>query len=411
MSFEWKVATRYFITGGMQSVLTVLGVAVGVTVFVFIASLIGGLQKGLIQRTIGSLSQVTIEPQPNDPKTLADLMTEPPGSLSLTRVEKMGQREARIDNWKPLVALLDREPGVTAVSPVVSGAGFAIRGSQTRPITFRGCDAERNSRIIDLQNRMVAGRYDLSGQNCVIGIELAKDLGIGLRGKIRTQSSKNRELTFTVAGIFDAGNADVNRRSFYISLTNAQRLLDLVGYITAIETKVADVFEANTIADRIAAKTGLDVKSWMRQNVELLGALQAQSGSRDMIKAFTMVSVAFGIASVLIVSVVQKSREIGILKSMGARTRSILLIFLFQGLFVGALGSLLGCALGAGLVWLILQIPGTNPAQAGRLFPAELEWSYLVQAFVTSVVIGILAGVAPARRAAKLDPVEVIRYG
>jgi lipoprotein-releasing system permease protein len=149
----------------------------------------------------------------------------------------------------------------------------------------------------------------------------------------------------------------------------------------------------------------------MRDNKDILAALNGQEGTSLLIKIFVMVSVAFGIASVLIVTVVQKSREIGILKSMGARTRSITLIFLLQGLFVGLIGSLVGCVLGSGLVWLILQIPGEGGLAKGKLFPAELEFAYLWQAFAVSVLIGMLAGIAPARRAAQLDPVEVIRYG
>jgi lipoprotein-releasing system permease protein len=245
----------------------------------------------------------------------------------------------------------------------------------------------------------------------VIGAELAKDLGAGLHDKIRTRSGKGRELVFTIAGIFRAGVKEINERSLYLSLTNAQRLLDLVGYLTAVEMKIDDVFQANAIADRLAPKTGLKASSWMRDNKDILAALNGQSGTSLLIKIFVMISVAFGIASVLIVTVVQKSREIGILKSMGARTRSITLIFLLQGLFVGLIGSLVGCVLGSGLVWLILLIPGEGGLAKGKLFPAELELAYLWQAFAVSVLIGMAAGIAPARRAAQLDPVEVIRYG
>jgi lipoprotein-releasing system permease protein len=414
-AFEIKVAIRYFKAGGMQSVLTIMGVAVGVVVFIFIASLIGGLEKAIVNSTIGSISQVTLEAKDRDPRTLAEIASAAPGTLSagliVSRLDKGNERESKIDNWQPLIALLDREPGVTVVSPSVSGPGFALRGSLIKPITFRGIVPERSLGIIDLQEDLVTGRYDVSGQNCVIGAELAKDLGAGLHDKIRTRSGKGRELVFTIAGIFRAGVKEINERSLYLSLTNAQRLLDLVGYLTAVEMKIDDVFQANAIADRLAPKTGLKASSWMRDNKDILAALNGQSGTSLLIKIFVMISVAFGIASVLIVTVVQKSREIGILKSMGARTRSITLIFLLQGLFVGLIGSLVGCVLGSGLVWLILLIPGEGGLAKGKLFPAELELAYLWQAFAVSVLIGMAAGIAPARRAAQLDPVEVIRYG
>ena len=276
MSFEWMIAVRYFRAGGMQSVLTVMGVAVGVSVFLFITSLIGGLQESLTNQVIGSISQVTLEPKDNDPRTLAELEgLNEKSEVALTRTAKFGQREAKIGEWKPIVAHLDQDSQLTAVSPVVNGSGFAIRGSQIKPISFRGVDPARANGIIDLKAKMKKGGYDVSGQNCVIGIDLARDLGVGLKDKIRVRSSKNRELTLNVSGIFDSGISDVNLRSFFVSLNNAQHLLDLVGYINSIETKVTEVFKADEIADRLAAGTGLKGKSWSRQNKDFLAALHA----------------------------------------------------------------------------------------------------------------------------------------
>ncbi len=411
MSLEWRIALRYFKSAGLQSILMVAGVAVGVTVFVFIASLIGGLQQEIIQNTIGSISQVTLEARDTPPRTPQQLQqVAVPGAAYVTKVEKYGVLEARISNWQPVITQLDRDSALAAVAPTVLGAGFASRGQLTEPVTFHGIIPDRENRIIDLRKDMVAGRLDVSGQHCVIGTELADNLGVGLGDKIITLSSKNRSMTFTVAGIFDAGIVDVNQRSFYVSLTNAQHLLNLVGYISAVETKLHRIFDANSVADHLAASTGLKTRSWMRQNAQLLSALQAQTGSSSMIKAFTMLSVAFGIASVLVVSVVQRSREIGILRSMGLRGRSVTLVFLYQGVVVGAIGSLAGSIMGSLLILGLLQLPG-NTGSGTHLFPAQWEFQYVVQASVTAVAVCVLAGIAPARRAAALNPTEVIRYG
>jgi len=412
VTFALRVALRYFRAGGVQSALTVLGVGVGLTVFIFISALIGGLQKGLIDRVIGSLSHVTVVPsEPSVRSLTVPSARDAAGSITAIREEKVVDRDPRIGAWQPLVAVVEKEPGIIAVSPSVAGAGFAVRGTQIRPITFRGVLPERASGIVDIPGKLKEGRFELAGQTCVIGVELAGDLGVRVRDRLRVRSGKGREMMLTIEGIFDVGISEINARSVYVSLTNAQRLLDLVGYVTSIETKLADVFTANEVADRLAARTGLQVESWMRQNREFLSGLQAQSGSSNMIKVFVMVAVAFGVASVLIVAVVQKQREIGILKSMGARTRTILTIFLLQGFLVGLLGSVVGCAMGSLLVWGLTLIPGENATAPGRLFPAELEVAYLVQAVAAALVVGMLAGLAPARRAARMDPMEVIRYG
>jgi lipoprotein-releasing system permease protein len=396
----------------MQSVLTVLGVSVGVAVSIFIACLIAGVQDGLIKRIIGSLSQVTLEAKESIPLTMAQISPDVGNdTLLITRVERSGQKEARIGEWKPLVEKLDADRALTAVSPTVSGPGFAIKGNQVLPITFRGVEPERANKITDLKTRLKGGIYDVSGQNCVIGVELAKEMGLRLKDKLRTRSGRGRELVFTVTGIFDVGINEINLRSFYISLNNAQRLLDLVGYVNAIEMKVADIFQANAIADRLGAMSGLKQQSWMRQQKEFLSAFQAQNGSNNLIRVFMMLAVAFGIASVLVVSVVQKSREIGILKSMGARTRSIMLIFMIQGLLTGLIGSLVGTGLGVSLCWALMQIPGDNLTAPGQLFPMKIVPEYIFQAIGAAVIVGVVASIAPARRAATLDPVEVIRYG
>lgn len=405
MSFAWKLAWRYFRAGGIQTVLTLSGVAVGVTVYIFVSSLIDGLQVSLIDRVIGNISHVTIEPLDQDPQplTLKD-------GTALSQVLRSGLRESKLANWQQVVATIDSEPEIIAASPLVTVSGFAIKGQQTKPITFRGIDPERYTKILDLKGRMKEGKLDVSGQRCVIGIELAKDLGVTIGSPLRTKSAKDVDLTYTVAGIFDAGVSEVNMRSFYVSLPNAQRAGDLVGYVSAVETKISKVFDANKVADSLAAKTGLKVSSWMRQNKEFLSGLQGQSGSSNMIKTFVMVAVAFGIASVLAVTVVQRSREIGILKSMGARTSQIIWIFVLLGLMVGLIGSAVGVIVGSGLS---LSVGGTpDDYRLGKaIFPILITPSLISQAVLTSVVMGVLAAIAPARRAARVNPVEVIRYG
>lgn len=405
MRFAWNLAWRYFRAGGIQTVLTLSGVAVGVTVYIFVSSLIDGLQVSLIDRVIGNISQVTIEPLDQDPQPMREN-----GAKVLSQVLKSGLREQKLSDWQLVLEAVDSDPSIEAASPLVTVSGFAIKGQQTKAITFRGVDPSRYVRILDLKGRMKEGALDVSGQRCVIGIELAEDLGVGIGSPIRTRSAKDVEMVYTVAGIFDAGVSEVNARSFYVSIPNAQRAGSLIGYISAIETKIGKVFDANIVADRLAAKTGLKVTSWMRQNKEFLTGLQGQSGSSNMIKTFVMVAVGFGIASVLAVTVIQRSREIGILKSMGARTGQVISTFVLLGLMVGLIGSAAGVLIGSGLS---LSVGGTpDDYRLGKaIFPILITPSLIAQAVLTSVVMGVLAAIAPARRAAKVDPVEVIRYG
>ncbi len=180
-------------------------------------------------------------------------------------------------------------------------------------------------------------------------------------------------------------------------------MLDLPGGVTVIDATIADLFEANVIAARLRALTSLKTESWMETNGDLLNALSSQSMSTQMIRIFVGISVAFGIASVLAVSVGQRTREIGILRAMGSRRQQILRIFLLQGGVLGLLGSLAGAAAGYGLVQ-VFNVFGP------KLFYIPIDPWLMPSAIALATVTGVLAAAAPARRAARYDPAVAIRY-
>ena len=215
--------------------------------------------------------------------------------------------------------------------------------------------------------------------------------------------------TVTIAGIFTLGNRAVDQTWVLTSLRHAQSLYGSQGGVTPIDLKVADVFDADRVASDVRARTGLDVESWMQRNAELLTGLAAQNSSKWMIQFFVVVAVALGIASVLIVSVVQKSREIGILRAVGTSGSRVLRVFLIQGGVLGLVGSFLGSVLGAGLAKLFEGI-AREPSGAPR-FPVQLDLQLFLAATALATGIGLLAAVIPARRAARLDPATAIRNG
>jgi lipoprotein-releasing system permease protein len=293
------------------------------------------------------------------------------------------------------------------VSPVLSGAGFATRADANQPIALLGVDAAAYQRIVQMPKYLTLGSFDVSGANTVIGIELAKDLGVSMGDKIRVITMDGRSDLLTITGIFDIGNRDLNRRWVYLSIKLAQSLLDLPGGITEIDLRVASLFEAETTARELRAQTGLTVDSWMQTNAQLLTALKSQSMSNNLIRFFVTVIVAVGIASVLVVSVVQKQKEIGILRAMGASPRRVMAIFLLQGGFYGLVGSALGSILSLGLLNFFSRV--TRNADGSLLITAEIDPAVIGWACSLAMVVGLLAAALPARRAAQLDPVQAIR--
>ncbi|RZA20850.1 MAG: ABC transporter permease [Lysobacteraceae bacterium] len=399
MWIEWTIATRFLREGKSQSTLILVGVAVGVAVIVFLTALIAGLQGNIVDRTLGTQAHIKVQPTEEVNRILAPAA----GSVQLVLEDKRAQRLRSINNWQQVRDVLDRVPHVTAVSPLISGPAFARRGDALASVALIGIDPVRYQRIIPISEDIVAGAFRIGAGDAVIGKQLATDLGLRVGDKLRLDGGQDREAVMNVAGIFELGVRELDARYVYLDMKQAQSLLDLPGAATVIDLTVDDIFDAKAIAARIARLTGLKAESWMDTNAQLVNALRSQSLSMRMISAFVALSVALGIASVLSVSVVQRTREIGILRAMGTTRRQMLRVFLVQGALFGLAGSLLGGLAGYGLV-------GAFNTFGPKLFYIPFDPWLLVAATGLATVTGIVSAAVPARRAAGLDPVEAIRH-
>ena len=399
MWVESTIAAKFMRQDRTQTLLILVGIGVGVAVIVFITALITGLQANIIERTLGTQAHIKVEPpdEVNRPAPAA-------AGIARLRLETpRAQRLRSINNWQQQALTLESLRDVTAVSPLVSGPAFALRGNAIESVALVGIDPPRYERIIPLARNIVAGRLRVGAGDAVIGKLLAQDLGLRVADKLLLRAGEGREAQLNVAGIFELGVRELDQRYVYLDLKQTQSLLDLPGGVTVIDLKVRDIFAADRVAARIRQLTGLKAESWMQSNAQLMNALTSQSLSTRMIAFFVALSVAFGIASVLSISVVQRTREIGILRAMGTTRRQMLLVFLVQGAVLGLLGSSAGSFAGYGLVWVFNEFgPG--------LFHIPLAPLLVPGAMALATLVGVLAAAVPARRAARLDPVEAIRH-
>ena len=323
------------------------------------------------------------------------------------RLQVPQQRLKSIDQWQAVAGQIRAMPEVQVVSPLVGGSALVVRGVASRAITVAGIDPALYYRIVTLPDKIVHGTADLTGSEILVGTELATDLGVAVGDKLRLTTAAGADTTLTIAGIFDLGNKGANERSTFVALRTGQSLLALPGGVTSLDVTVRDVYAAEVVAQRITAATGVQADSWIKTNAELFTAIAAQSTSNNAIRFFVGLSVAFGIASVLAVVVVQKSREIGILRAVGTPPRRILLVFLIQGGVLGAAGSVVGSALGAAFAKLFESL-ATDPTGAPR-FPVQLDLELYAMSSAIAIGVGLLAAALPARRAARLDPATAIR--
>ena len=403
LGFEWRVAVRFLTEGRFQSLLIIVGVAAGVAVVAYISALITGLQRNTLEKTLGAQAHVSVSPLD---ERVTPALPPQAGTVRWSDTQARAQRLQTITNWQAIATLLAQRPGVSAVSPMTSGAALAQRGEATRAIALSGVELNRYDRIVNLKAKLVAGTLTLAPGEAIIGQTLAEDLGVRVGDRITVVINERRD-TVRLTGLVDLGIKDLNRRMVLVPLRSAQTLLNLPGGVTQIDLRLDDVWTAQTLAEGLARELPNKVESWQEANAQLVSALRAQSVSTAVIRTVVMLVVVLGIASVLVVSVVQKQREIGILRAMGTTRGQILRVFLLQGVLVATLGSLLGVLLAAGLIaGFTAFVKGSDGLP---LFAITLPPAMALQIVLLTSAAGVLAAVAPARRAAYMDPAQAIR--
>lgn len=403
LGFERSVAVRFLREGRMQTLLIVVGVAAGVAVVAYISALITGLQSNTLEKTLGAQAHVTVSAQD-------DVVVAPErpasGATTLAQTQPRAQRPRSIASWAALVPVLEAMPEVAAVSPMVAGAGLALRGEASKSIALVGVDLDRYDRIVHLRSKVVEGVARLGPGEGIIGRDLAVDLGVRVGDRVSIVTGSVGD-SLRVTALVDLGVRELNRRTVIVPLRAAQSLIGLPGGATNLDLALVDVWDAQRLADDLAQRYPYKVESWQQANAQLVSALNAQSVSTGLIRGVVMVVVILGIASVLVVSVVQKRREIGILRAMGATRGQILRVFLLQGAIVGALGSVLGVLLAVLLIWAFTSF--VRGSDGLPLFSITLAPALALRIAAVATLCGVLAAVAPARRAAALDPAQAIR--
>lgn len=387
MKLAFRIALRFLTSSKGQTVLIALGIAIGISVQIFIGSLIQGLQISLLDATIGNASHITIN---------AD------------------EKNAPINDYTSIrTTVTSNHSEIKNISPTLTRGAFIKVGDDVEQIVYRGFELIEADKIYKFSDALVEGTQLPEDNEILIGVDIAKDFDIRIGDTVEIITPEGDIYENKVVGTFDLKVSSINKSWVIGSLTTAQMLFDFTSdQVSAIEMQIDVPFDADVLSERMQNESGIDdilFNNWKADNEQLLSGLSGQSTSSYMIQVFVVISVVLGIASVLAITVLQKSRQIGILKAMGINDRLSSQIFLLQGLILGILGGIFGIILGLGLLWSFTKF-ALNP-DGTPVVPIYINLSFIGLSGLIAVVASTVASIIPAIKSKKLSPIEVIKNG
>jgi len=380
-----KIAIRFLKTGGTQSLLIIIGIAIAISIQLFVGLLIDSLQKTLVDRTIGNSPQITI--------------------LSATDI-------STIRDWEGLVRLVEVIDQIKTTAVSATANAFIEDGNRNLPIIVRGFNYNEVDSIYNISDSLYEGGQYQSAREVLIGKDLREELGLDIRDELVVKTPDGREVSFIISGFYDLGVASINESWILANLETTQRIFNFGNRITSIEATVEDVFAADTIAreiEKLLANDDIKINNWKDQNKELLSGLEGQRMSSMVIQVVIIASVVIAISSVLAITALQKSKEIGILKAMGIKDLAASMIFIYEGFLLGLIGATLGVILGLGLLYGFNA--STTSPDGVAIVDLYIEYDFILTSWLIGLAASTFAGILPARRSLKLSPVEVIREG
>jgi lipoprotein-releasing system permease protein len=395
MRTELFISLRYLLTRRKEkfisliSVISVLGVAIGVAALIIVIGVMAGFDQDLRDKIVGNYAHITVS-----------------SYKGLTNSE-----------YADIAAKLKKEPHVRSFSPYVQGQVLLKEGRRLFAVGLKGIVPQKEAGVTRVKEYLVKGSLNNLGQDGIIlGRELALYLNVGVGSRITVYSGLGKQQLFQVRGIFASGMYDYDMNLVFMGLSSAQALLGAGERMSAVAIKLDNLRLADKVRARLNSVLGpaYDLKTWSEANANFFAALELEKLTMFIILVLIVLVAAFNIASTLIVMVVEKAKDIGILKALGMDAKAIRKIFTCQGLIIGSSGIALGVFIGVTLCALLekyqfIQLP-RDIYYLDRLPVAVQWWPDVFLIILSALAITLVSTVYPAARAASLEPVEALRY-
>ncbi len=415
MKYEWFIGLRYLKAKRKQTfisiitVISIVGVAVGVMTLIVVLAVMSGFEKTIKEKILGTQAHLVV-----------------------LKASQQG-----MDHYGELIKEVEQVEGVVSATPFIYTEVMLSSESNVTGGVIKGIDPDRVGKVTELAHNMKAGglqdlKEESGSSGIILGVELAKQLGVSLNdpiqvisplGTITPMGMMPKMKRFRVVGIFHSGMYDFDSKFAYISIDSAQKFLNMGSRVTGIEVKSNNIYQVKEIGKEIRKKLGFPfwTKDWIEMNRNLFSALKLEKIAMFILLVLIVLVAAFNIISTLIMVVMEKHKDIAILKSMGASSMGILKIFIIEGGVIGLVGTALGAILGLGMALNLDKIVAFLENLFGfkilspdvyyiEKFPSQVNPLDIALIVMTAILISLLATLYPSWRASKLDPAEALRY-
>jgi lipoprotein-releasing system permease protein len=417
MKYEWFIGLRYLKAKRKQSFISIItfisiaGVTVGVMALIVVLAVMSGFEKTLKEKILGTQAHLVV--------------------LEAT--------QGGMNGYEEVMKKVEEVKGVVSAAPFIVSQVMLSSESNVFGVVLKGIDPDRVGKVTELAANLKVGRLedlkkDQAGEppGIILGVELAKHLSVSLNDNIQVISPLGtmtpmgmmpKMKRFRVEGIFYSGMYEFDNTMAYVSIKSAQKFFGMGDRVSGIEVKTDDIYQVKKIGTEIRRKLGFPfwTKDWMEMNRNLFSALRLEKIAMFIILILIVLVAAFNIISTLIMVVMEKNKDIAILKSMGAPSKSILKIFIIEGGVIGVVGTILGTILGLGAAFNLEKITGFVENLFGfkilssdvyyiDKLPSQVNPGDVAMIVVTAILISLLATLYPSWRASKLDPAEALRY-